>query len=451
MADSARVREWIEREDGRAESTRYGQVRQLERFLRKTGMTEAELVRAAKDPERIRKVADGFVRSERQAGHRPAYALSVWYGVKSFLDSAGAPVAYNPALKKADMEPADLASRRVPTADELRRLVDSVSLRNRAIVLFLASSGVRVGVIAKGSEGEQEEASDGLRLENLYDIDVATGKFAVKPVLVSVPPRLSKNGSAYMTAISTEAATVLENYLDQRIRGGEKLSPKSPIFIPDPRGADREARTAEGYRTMNRNGLSNSIAEWFSAVAPAGIRWTAHSLRAWCSTRLETAESQGLISRTRREFFLGHALGVDGTYNLSRPLSPEAREELRESYRQVEEFVTIISPSKEDAKSELIRSLATAIEQATGKKTDGSLRGEDLVKALRDALGAASAEPEPVKGPAVIPSGIPPPKRSNEQRSVDAEAVGRYLDSGWSFVSPLNSHLAIVRWDGPVQ
>jgi integrase len=446
MAESPKVREWLEREDGRAETTKRGQLRQLERFLRKLGMSEGELLKAARDPERIRKIADGFVRSERKAGRRPAYALAVWYGVKSFLSSAGVPVPYSPVLTSRDTEPVDLGSRRVPTPEELRRLVDSVSLRNRAIVLFIASSGVRIGVIATevGSDGR----SDGLRLENLPDLDLTKGTFAAKPALVLVPPRLSKNGKAYVTFLSTEAATVLEGCLDQRLRSGEKFELKTPVFVPDPRGVDREARTAEGFRTLNHNGLSTSVSEWFAAVAPKGVSWTAHTLRAWCSSRLESAESQGLISRTRREFFLGHSLGVDGTYNLSRPLSADAREELRKSYARVESFLSVIAPSKEDSRSELVRSLATAIEQATGGKTDGSLRGEDLVRALRDALGAG-AVPKPAEAVAVPVAAVDPPKRPNEERSIGADLVGRYLESGWSFRSPLNSHLAVVRWDGP--
>ncbi len=138
--------------------------------------------------------------SEKRSGHRPAHALALRFGGTWFLDSTGVPVAYNPSLTPAETEPADVASRRVPTRVELRRLVDSLTLRDRVIVLTLASSGMRVGVIAS------DDGSDGLRMENLPDLDLKTGEFKAKPPLVSVPARSSKNGKPYMTAHSAEAA-----------------------------------------------------------------------------------------------------------------------------------------------------------------------------------------------------------------------------------------------------
>jgi integrase len=339
----------MRRRDGRAESTRQSQIHQLERFLRKTGLTEAALLKATGDRKRIERIADGFIDSEKKAGRRPAYALAVWFGVKSFLDSAGHPVAHNPSLTPAEMAPADIASRRVPTQAELRRLLDTLSLRNRAVVLMLATSGVRIGVLATGIE------SDGLRLESLPDLDLRSGEFKAKPPLLFIPARLSKNGRPYMTAISTEAAGVIETYLSQRLAAGEKLSPKTPLFVPDARGLGRAARTAEGFRTLNRNALCNAMSEALAKVAPPGIHWTAHTLRAWCSSRLESAESQGLISRTRREFFMGHALGVDGIYNLDRPLSEDAREELRASYAKVEAFLTTSVTKSDDQLQSVLR------------------------------------------------------------------------------------------------
>ncbi|MGP8074945.1 MAG: hypothetical protein ACLQD9_06705 [Thermoplasmata archaeon] len=425
MATSARVRKWLDKKDGRAESTRQTQQRQLERFLRKTGLTEDTLLSAARSREKIERVADAFVDAEKTAGRRPAYALAVWYGVKSFLDNAGVPVAYNPALTPAEMEPADFESRRVPTPEELRRLIDSVSLRNRSICLFLASSAVRVGVLGTGAGADRP--SDGLRLENLPDLDIETGLFKKKPPLVFVPPRLSKNGKPYMTAISTEAATVLEGYLAQRIRSGEELGRKSPVFIPDPRGTDRKARTIEGYRTLNRNGLSNSVSEWFAAVAPPGVHWTAHTLRAWASSRLESAESQGLISRTRREFFLGHSLGVDGTYNLNRPLSPEAQEDIRATYQKVESFLSTAPVSHGGRDIGTLKLLLEILGVPEGKVSEEELRDatpEELKALARKYLGQGAA-------PA--------------QRVVSNGEIPTLLSQGWTFVATLEGSQAILR------
>jgi integrase len=438
MNDSQLVREW-QKERGHAPSTKHTNLNAYRRFLARTGLSEADLIQAAKDSKRIRRIADSFIDSEKKAGRRPAYALTMWFAAKSFLDSAGVPVAYNPSLTPEEQEPKDVASRRVPTQVELRRLVDILSLRNRAIVLTLASSGMRVGVLGNGNEGGGN--SDGLRLESLPDLDIRTGEFRVKPPLIVVPARLSKSGRAYTTSMSTEAAGVVETMLAQRIASGERLEARSPLFVPDARGADREARTAEGFRTLNRNYLCNMISEAFAKVAPPGIHWTAHTLRAWCSSRLESAESQGLISRTRREWFLGHALGsIDVRYNLTRPLSAEATEELRASYAKVESFVNIVVP-----REEILRPLLSAVQEALGEKSDPSrsMSAEEIREVLTRLLGTARSTHLGRPGDA-----IPPASRANEQRAVEAELVGRYLELGWEFKSPLNGHLAVVAWPG---
>jgi integrase len=435
MGDSARVREWME-ERGRAKSTKLGQARQLERFLRRTGLTEDELLKAAKDPKRIARIADRFVDSEKEAGRRPAYALAVWFAAKSFLKSAGVPVAYNPPLEPGEMEPADFDSRRVPSQEELRRFIDTLSLQYRGLVLTLATSGVRIGVIGVGV------GSDGLRLENLPDLDVATGSFRAKPPIILVPARLSKAGKAYVTAITTEAALVVETCLAQRVRAGEKLAPKSPLFVPDARGHDRPLRTKEGFRTFNRNGLSNALSARFAKIAPPGVRWTAHTLRAWCSSRLESAESQGLISRTRREFFMGHSLGVDGKYNLARPLSPEAREEIRGSFKKVESFLSTVpvAENTEERDRQTRAELLRMVGCPAGKIEELSRDPEATKKWVTDRLPGAAAAREVNLAP----------KREGEQRVIPGDATNSYLEAGWTFRSELNGTKAVVEWSRPL-
>jgi integrase len=406
---------------GRAESTKLGQVRQLERFLNRTGLSEDQLLAAAKDPRRIAKLADGYVDSEKKAGRRPTYALAVWYSVKNFLKSAGVVVPHNPPLDPEEMEPVDFESRRVPTQAELRQLIDGLSLQYRGIALVLATSGVRIGAIAKGV------GSDGLRLENLPDLDPSTGKFAAKPPLIVVPARLSKNKKPYVTAMTSESAGVVETCLSQRLRAGEKLGPKSPLFTPDPRGRVRELRTKEGDRTFNRNALSGSLSKRFSKMSPPGVRWTGHTLRAWCSSRLESAESQGVISRTRREFFMGHSLGVDGKYNLDRPLSEEKREEIRESYRKVEPFLsTVPSDSHVGRDVGMLKALLELLGVPEGKISEGELK---------------DATPEQLKELAQKYRGQTADAR---QRVVTNGEIPKLLGEGWTFVATLSPEQVVL-------
>lgn len=149
MGDSKKIREWLEQR-GRAESTKQGKVRQLERFLKRMELSEDDLLEAAKDPKRIAQLADRFVDVEKRMGHRPTYALSGWFAVKSFPEGAGMVVVYTPGLTPEEKEPADLESRRVPKPEELRKFIDTLTLQYPGLVLTLATSGIRIGSVANG-------------------------------------------------------------------------------------------------------------------------------------------------------------------------------------------------------------------------------------------------------------------------------------------------------------
>jgi hypothetical protein len=66
-----------------------------------------------------------------------------------------------------------------------------------------------------------------------------------------------------------------------------------------------------------------------------------HTLRAWTSSNLERAEREGLVTKSIREYFMGHDLkGIDRRYNVGKKLSQEQIEELREVYKRCEPYLS---------------------------------------------------------------------------------------------------------------
>ncbi len=124
---------------------------------------------------------------------------------------------------------------------------------------------------------------------------------------------------------------------------------------------------------------------------------------------------------------MGHSLGVDGQYNVERPLSPEKVDELRASYSKCEPFLST-TPMTEpnDGATRVLRALliSRGHPKEEAEKLDiGAMTDEEL-GVLFKKLGAS-------------------PKRS--ERAFAVEEVPRLLDDGWEFVAPLNGSMAVLR------
>ena len=417
------VRSWYN--DHAKVGTAVTQLDQLELFLRRTHLELEELVALAKKPpaKRLKEVVNSYVRTEQAAGRKARYVLNVWWGVRSFLASQGAAPEWNPTVEKTEADEDD-AARTVPSHEQLRQVASAVkSGRDRAVVYLLASSGIRIGVLAT-----QHPPADGLRLKHLPELEyVKEPNFGKVPFAIRVPAHLSKGKNAYYTFGSHETADAILAYLKERRQGGETLTPESPLVLPDTRGRLSERRAKDGASFMVRKALAERVKKAMTRVAPPAAGWHAHTLRAWFSTQMESCESKGLVSRTRREFFMGHSLGVDGQYNVERPLSPEKVDELRASYSKCEPFLST-TPMTEpnDGATRVLRALliSRGHPKEEAEKLDiGAMTDEEL-GVLFKKLGAS-------------------PKRS--ERAFAVEEVPRLLDDGWEFVAPLNGSMAVLR------
>ena len=96
------------------------------------------------------------------------------------------------------------------THSEILTLIQRTSQRNRAIILLMASGGLRVGAVPL------------LRNKDLEPID----KYSIYKVNVYARSRKSK----YFTFCSPECRKEIDAYLEWRKRWGERIEPDSPLF-----------------------------------------------------------------------------------------------------------------------------------------------------------------------------------------------------------------------------
>jgi integrase len=124
------------------------------------------------------------------------------------------------------------------TREQIKQLLDKVEQRNKAIILLLSSSGMRVG------------AASGLKVGDMLPID----KYNIYQIQVY---KRSSKKSRYTTFCTPECRKEIDLHLDYRRRYGEVITDKSPVFRfkfnrEDPFKAAHEVRplSTDGIKRM---------------------------------------------------------------------------------------------------------------------------------------------------------------------------------------------------------
>ena len=416
--------------DHASPATARTQLDQLELFCRRVGREPRDLLALARrTPQRLQDLVQDYIRQQQEMGRSSRYALNTWWGVRSFLAHQSAAPSWVPKLKPV-AEDDDDGSETVPTAEQLRTLLNVLSGRGRAVALLLASSGIRIGVLAT-----QFGPSDGLRLKHLPELTLdPEPHFEKTPFLVRVPAHLAKGSTVsrprgYLTFGTAEAAEALASYLKERLSRGEPLTSDSALIAPDGRGKKTDRVAKDGTRFMARKALAFTLKSAMDRVKPRGVHWHAHTLRAWFSTQMEAAEARGLISRSRREFFMGHSGGgVDFDYNLDRPKTSAKVEDLRRSYQRCESYLTVYpSSSASETQSKIARVMLAGLGY-----TDDELAAIDF-----DDLDMTRFQDLVTKRIGTAAPGA-------RQKLVDAAELPVYLERGWTVVTVLNGHQVVL-------
>lgn len=426
-----RIKRWYK--DHRAESTAEVQLAQLELFLRRTKLDVDAFLTLAKaqlsgKSRRFEDTILGWIESERKAGRPDSYIGTNWHALRSFLKHEELAPAWSPKLKVRFGT--TIMNEVVPTPEQLRAVLDRTPVpRVRSLILMLATSGVRIGVLGA------RFAPNGLRLRSLPDLDLEKIAFRRTPFRIDVPAELSKSGSAYFALASEEAATEYLTYLRQRVERGEKLSPASAVFAPEPKASNVHLRLApDGAAFISEKGLADEIRRAFAKVIPPGTRWRPYVLRAFASSQMMLAENAGLMTRDVRETLLGHTADIGRKYNLAKGrVRSDLEEEVRVMYtRAADKFLRVLTISETGVDYRPILRVLLAGAGYSKKEVDamGDLTEETVIAAIR----AKRSESVP----------IPAPKKGDRARTVAVSDLDRFLEAGWTPIAPAGSDRFVV-------
>ena len=429
LLSDPRVRSWWEARSLRSRLSADQYLRQFGLLLERLGLTPAQVVDLAKkDADRLRDLLIRDAAKLKGDGKLDSYISKFFEGLKAYFRFHRVPFDGYPAL--SPIRGASLDKERIPTPEELGRVLDRLTLRGKVSALFIAHSGLRPGVLGA------YQAERGLTLGDLPDLKLAKEiTFTEVPFAIRVPAVMSKTRVYYTTFGSSQLTTTFLSYLEERRQEGEKLGPSSPVIGAKPgRGAAITSKENATFDTqyVTTATIVKELHKVLVASAPEGVKWRPYVLRSYCSTRLMIAEGAGKITRDLREAILGHDTGVSGRYNVGKTWGSELLKEARAQYKRAEPYLLTMAKAEEGSENatRVIRLLLEARGVPTEKldKLDiGAMSDEEIV-ALIKTVGASPAT-----------------EKKAVQKAVSVEQVPKLLEEGWEFIAPLNGSMAVLR------
>lgn len=268
------------------EKTKEAYSFQLARYLNHFEIDIEQL--RSKNQKEIEQSIIQYVADLREQGLKPPTIKLALTSLKFYFDMNDVLLNWT-KLKKLVPASIKLTGSDTWTDQDIREMIKSAgNSRNRALVYFLKSTGVRKGAIP------------GIRLEHIKDQD-----HGCKSVLV-----YAESKEEYTAFLDPESAQALENYFAFRTRKGEELKPESYVFTTSYNKNDPLSTRAidEIIARIIRNipGDSRKI----QSKTRHNIQ-TLHGFRKWFGTKIKLNEK---ISYSVGERLLGHSAKLDPNY-----------------------------------------------------------------------------------------------------------------------------------------
>ena len=278
----------------RSEATKRTYLNVIKRFCLHVGMSPDDLVQL--DKERIEMLVQDYCDVFNSPRYSRKYVNGILHILRSFFKANGLEINvegyYVPARYRKRPE-------YIPTKNEVYEMADnSGSLRNRAIILMLYSTGLRVSTLIALTYGDLKD-----ELEKGYSIV----KVPVYPEMKNRVPEACKNNVSYFTFACEEAVKALRLYLEDRRRRYRTVEPMEPLFCSE---YNQIGFAKRRYKFMTARQVQRIVK---AAAKKAGIKeWkyvTPHSLRKTYESVLrgELIDGGRLDVKTQ-EFFMGHVL-----------------------------------------------------------------------------------------------------------------------------------------------
>ena len=301
------VKRWCDNIARGSVATAEIRLRRLGVYCERTGTTPRAFAQAGVDD--VRGVEDllmdhvSFLEGRR---HAPSYIEDILKTLRSWLSLNYVRLVRKIKIKNADI-PVTLEDEVIPTRERIQDVLDSAPARERVSISMMAFAGVRPQVLGS------HHGEDGLRMRDIPDLQVDGNNVSIArtPARITVRPALSKAGHQYFTFLPEAGCRYLQGYLMERIAGGEKIEPDSPVIT-----------FVKGYRTKSGGDTSHlrtvTVTEGIRNAFGIIIKERPYVLRAYFDTQLLLAESKGRMTHAYRQFFMGHKGDIEAKYTTNK-------------------------------------------------------------------------------------------------------------------------------------
>ncbi|MEM2842205.1 MAG: site-specific integrase [Thermoproteota archaeon] len=408
------VRRWYENLSRGSKVTADVCFRRLGNFCESHSITPHDL--ASKDGDELHDMLLDYVTWAEKKGYAGTYIKSTITALKSWLAHNRREVKVKIKIMGVEDTPS-LKDERVPTKDELKRIFLSGDKKTRTACVLVAHSGLRLETLGNYI------GNDGLKVRDFPEMKVKDGsvEFEQIPTIIIVRRSLSKARHQYFTFLSEEGCGYLKDYLEERLRGGEKIGTESPILTP-------KQRIKPFIRAINVGDIIRG------AVRKAGFPWRPYVLRSYFDTQLMLAESKGLVLRDYRQFWMGHKGDIENRYTTNKQkLSESVIEDMRNAYKRSQEYLqTTISEATNEEKIHVAVKkqlfLAVGFKEEEIEKVDlANLSDEEFQNLVKQRLLGVMQN------------------NGNRQKVISLDDVERFISEGWEYVAALPNDKAIIK------
>jgi integrase len=203
-------------------------------------------------------------------------------GIQSFLDFHEIIL---PWKKIAKFYPEDVTNTfRGYTKEEIAKLLSLADLRDRCIILLMASSGIRVGAIPS------------LKVSSFVKLDEGVGFLTV----------YSGSKHSYVTLVTSEFLATIEDYLEFRKRQGERVVKESSLIRDKFNTFGKTTNKARAKIAINKQ-MRLLLRK---AGLPIDQLQPNHSFRKFFNSCLLNSD----VSYTFKELMMGHNVNLDRVY-----------------------------------------------------------------------------------------------------------------------------------------
>ncbi|MCK5291266.1 MAG: site-specific integrase [Thermoplasmata archaeon] len=415
LLEDKEVRRWYENNARGSVVTADVYLRRLGNFCEVHKLTPKKF--AAKSEKEIYGILLDYVSKLEKEGKSGSYVSSIMKALRSWLAHNDKEVKRKIKIRGSESTPT-LRDERVPTPLELKSILMSGDKKARVACVLVAHSGLRLQSLGTYL------GDNGLRIDDFPELGIEGDvvEFDEVPTMIVVNPELSKAGHKYITFLSEEGCDYLKEYLEERMRNGEKLSKRSSILRP---------KTA-AKQFISTTNIGDTIRH---AIRKAGFSWRPYVLRSYFDTQLMLAESKGHLLRDYRTLWLGHKGDIEHTYTINKgKLPPHIIDDMREAYGRGQEFPQTKvpeGPKEEDLKlmfrAELLR-MAGYRDDEMEKDVLLELPEEEFAKVVKERLIGTKAN------------------GNSSQRVISIEEIETYVEEGWEFVTTLPNKRVIVKY-----